>query len=201
MCGGLGDGLVEPGHQLGARIGGVGLQVISGSDRLALGLPDRISQPCQRILVGRPHLGGRQAKPFGDGAEHLLSGVRRDRDRFRIGWPGVGQQRDRRFQSGSPSVRHEAQSASAATLLPDDHLPWLRCTKPFGAETISAGPPERRHAGACAARRLRRSTPVDLVVDRDERRLAAHGEADVTGGQPFVDAGSQRGDGARAASV
>ena len=37
---------------------------------------------------------------------------------------------------------------------------------------------------------------VDLVVDRDERRLAANGEPDVTGGQPLVDAGAQRADGA-----
>ena len=32
---------------------------------------------------------------------------------------------------------------------------------------------------------------VDLVVDRDERRLAAHGQPDVTGGEPIVDAGAR----------
>ena len=32
---------------------------------------------------------------------------------------------------------------------------------------------------------------VDLVVDRDERRLAADGEPDVTCGQPLVDAGAR----------
>ena len=36
---------------------------------------------------------------------------------------------------------------------------------------------------------------VDLVVDRDEGRLAAHGQPDVAGGQPLVDPGAQRADG------
>ena len=37
---------------------------------------------------------------------------------------------------------------------------------------------------------------VDLVVDRDERRLATHRQADVTRGQPLVDAAAELTDGA-----
>ena len=35
---------------------------------------------------------------------------------------------------------------------------------------------------------------IDLVVDRDERRLTAHGQPDVTGGKPAVDVLPHRGD-------
>ena len=195
VSGGLGDGLVETGQKRGAGLRGIGLQIVCGGDRLTLGLPHGVGEPAERVLVRGHHLRRWQAQSARDGAEHLPTGVLGDRDRFRLDRPWVGQQRSVRPQrrtvgapmkpnlparqrfSGIPlalTVLHQAVGRPYL-LQPGGKI---RCALAF-VGPVGVGGPLRVH----------------LVVDRDERRLAANGETDVTGGQPLVDARAKRADG------
>ena len=82
--------------------------------------------------------------------------------------------------SGSPSARQMSPSAQRGSGSPGYHLPWPKCTKPFGAKRarrrFSSISPSSRFFG-----RQRGVVPLGAVhvVDRHERGLAALRQAHV----------------------
>ncbi len=194
--GGFGDGLVQPRHQGGAGVGGVGLQIVCGGDRFAFRQTHRGGEPAQRILVRGPNLRRGQPESVGERAEHMQSGIGRHLDRLRRRRPRVGEQcvvAPQRLAIGSPEQSdlpaRQRFSRIPLALVAMDQALWrphlLQPRRQFGCQpafvrTVGVGGP----------------LGVDLVVDRDERRLAAHRQADVTRGQPLVDAAAELTDGA-----
>ena len=190
--GGLGDRLFQVRQQRGAGIEAVGLQVVLAGDRIALGLAHRPGQPAQRILVYGADLAGGQPQPAGDAVEELTAGVRGQCSLVGLFGPRVSQQR----------VVGPQWFAVGAPVQPDlptwQRLPRVPLALPALHETLRRPDllQSRRQGGGPFAFVLAvgvgRPLRVDLVVDRDERGLAAHGEPHVTGVQPLIDAGTER---------
>ena len=114
---------------------------------------------------------------------------------------GVGRRGPRRLvaisdgsvQIGSPSLRQNSEKAQRGRLSPGYHLPWPKCRKPPGAKRS-----RRRRIRSSAQRLLGRAdrggVPLRRVeiVDGDEGRLAAHGQAHVLRDEIAVDRFAER---------
>ena len=187
-----GHRLFDAGEQLGTPYGTVGFEIVGWVDGLARRLPHRRRQAQQGIVIGRPHLAGGQSESggqrrqqlFGRGVRHLCG----------TAFPRCGQQRlvvPQRFavaapvQSDLPARQRFSRIPLALSVLHQTaRRPFLLQQRgQYGGPValvrpIGIGGPLRIH----------------LVVDRDERRFAAHGQPDVAGRQPAVDVIPQRGD-------
>ena len=65
ICGRIDHRLLETGQQFGPGRRIVGFQVLVRFDGIPERQADGLGQPAQRVLVGRPHLGGRQPEAVG----------------------------------------------------------------------------------------------------------------------------------------
>jgi hypothetical protein len=87
--------------------------------------------------------------------------------------------RCRSRQIGWPSLRQWQPSAQRGSCSPGYHLPWPKCSSgPWRSGRRACGT-ARRPAAASPAQRQRVPLRAVHVVDRDEGRLAAHGELEV----------------------
>ena len=139
----------------------------------------------QRVLVGR------QARSSGSSSSRS---ARRQREALarRPMWrrPAAAVGRPAPDRATAACRRRASSSAKAqrGSGSPGYHLPWPKCSRPPGAKRS-----RRRSISSPASCRLvgpvARRVPLGAVrvVDRDEGRLAAHGQAHVAGLQSLVD--------------
>ena len=157
--GGFGDRLVEPGHQRGPGVRGVGLQIVFGEQPVR----PPAGSPRPRAGPARPRRPAAPPTPAARGCRRW----RRAPAVRRRGLPRSSGDRSatgrRAMRRRATAVRHPCastvQSASAATVLPDTTCPGCDGPGPAVPTPASAVPRAPTPAGACAARRRRWPTP------------------------------------------
>ena len=192
--GGLGDRIVEPGQQRGPAVGGVGREVVVGRDRFARRAgarqrPAGSARPRRRAAPGRR--AGRARRRWRRARCAPASGATRS-SAVRSAHGSASSASS--VHSGSPSVRQCSPICQRGNGSPGYHLPWLRCTRPCGAQTRlqPARPAPMRAARLCG--------PSASVVHSGSTWLSIEtnvgsppiGQPHVAGGQPRVDACAER---------